>query len=178
MIILLALPLLLCHLTVFALALPLVITNLTAEWTTPQNTEAHCLQDQPGGTVLPLLPDCMRAIRLLPQSPYIGTFHIGGASNFFQLPESESYDSCTVRVILHEDFQMEVGSWEDIKQAALRLLIACRLPFAPGGEQRTGGWITSGAENGLVVELRRSKSRGGMGMGVEVQRSTTGVDVE
>lgn len=176
MLALLLLPLLvLCHLTVVALNLPPIITNLTADWTAAshgfQDSEARCLQDQPTGPPLPLLPDCIRAISLLPQSHYVGTFHIGGYPSIFQLPVSKEYGSCSAMVLLHEDRDQEIGSWDDIRGEARRLLLACRLPFEEEGEQRTGGWITSGVENGLVVELGRSR-------GVGVLRGMSGADVE
>ncbi|KAL9124222.1 MAG: hypothetical protein Q9175_008248 [Cornicularia normoerica] len=164
MLTLLILPLLLSrYMAVSALALPPMLTNLTTDWTLPNlnsNSEAHCAQDPPERPPLPLSPDCIRAIHLLPQSPYIGTFHIGGAPSLWRLPHSEGYDTCTVLVILNEDFDLEMGSWNDVRNAALNLLLFCRLPFEQGGQQRTGGWIAAGAENGLVIELRRSRLGG------------------
>ncbi len=168
------------HLTVFALTLPL---NLTADWTilsdvNALNSEAHCPPEPPTTPLLPLVQDCIRAIRLLPHSPYIGTFHIGGYPSIFQLPVSEDYESCTVTVLLHEDFDQELGSWGDIRIAAVQLLRACELPDGETGDQRTGGWITTGAENGLVIELRRSRGVSVNKTRVGPQRGSNGVDVE
>lgn len=178
----LSLLLLSCHLTVFALTLPLIITNLTADWTSPsagyQDSEAHCATQRPRTPPLPLSSDCIEAIRFLPNDDYIGTFHIGGDSSHWRLPDSRSFDSCTVSVTLHEDFELEMGSWLDVGNGATRLLLACRLPFERSGEQRTGGWIASGAENGLVVQLVRSRNVPMNGTGVRVQRDRTAVSVE
>lgn len=80
-------------------------------------------------------------------------------------------------VVLHEDVDLEMGSWVDIARVAFLLLLACRLPFEQGGEQKTGGWTTAGAENGLVVELRRSRDVGVNVTGAAAQRGTNGVDV-
>lgn len=82
-------------------------------------------------------------------------------------------------MLLNEDFDLEMGSWVDIRNAAVKVLLVCRLPFEEGGEQRTGGWITSGAENGLVVELgtRRVGFGGGNGTGAGVERGMNAVDV-
>lgn len=166
------------HLTVFALTLPLTTPNLTAE-STPSNvltnSEPHCASEAPTTSLLPLSPDCTRAIRSLPQSPYIGIFHLGGAATIWRLPDSRSYDTCTVFVTLNADFDSDLGSWVGIADAAFKLLLACRLPFEEGGEQRTGGWIAAGAENGLVVELRRSSFGEGDGTGVGMQ-GAVGVD--
>ena len=104
---------------------------------------------------------------MLPRSHYVGTFHIGGHPSLFRLPDSREYHSCTATVLLHEDFDQEMGSWDDIRNAALQLLRACELPLGETGDQRTGGWITTGAENGLVVELRRSR-------GVSVNKTRVG----
>lgn len=75
--------------------------------------------------------------------------------------------------MLSEDFDTEMGSWVDVGNAAVKLLLACRLPFEQGGEQRTGGWITAGVEDGLVVQLGRSRS-----VGVDGTEVTNAVDVE
>lgn len=166
-----------------ALALPPVTTNSTTDWIVPLNSVAHCREDQPSGRVLPLVQDCTSAIRLLPRNRHIGTFRIGDDTSVFNLPQSKSYDSCKVMVILHEDVDVERGSWLDIRDAATLLSLMCRMTFEEEeGEQRTGGWITTGAEDGLVVELRRSRNVGVNGTGgptgVGVQQSTNGVDVE
>lgn len=182
MLTLLILPLLLSyHLTVFALTLPSMRTNLTTEVGSlsngNRNSEAHCAQNRPTKP-LPLFGDCERAIRLLPLSTYIGTFHIGDDASFFNLPKSRSYGSCTVLVMLHEDFELELDSWAAIGNAAVVLLLACRLPFEEEGEQRVGGWITSGAENGIVVNLSRSRYGGVNGTVLGAQRVADGVDLE
>ena len=115
---------------------------------------------------------------MLSQSSYVGSFHIGGDASLFKLPESRSYGSCTVSVILHADFDLEMDSWLHIGHAAVQLLLACRLPFEEGGEQRTGGWITSGADNGIVVRLKRSLYGGVNGTGEGTWRGANGIDVE
>lgn len=168
------------HLPVFALTLP-SSTTVTTERTVPngdnnaiQDSEAHCTQDRPSKSILPLAPDCIVAVRMLPQSDYIGTFHIGGGPSLWRLPHLERYDSCTVSVRLHEDHDVELGSWDDVVNEAIILLLACRSAVEPTGEQRTGGWITAGAENGLVIELRKSRVRVANG----TVGGTTLVDVE
>ena len=81
-------------------------------------------------------------------------------------------------VMLHEDFELELDSWAAIGNAAVVLLLACRLPFEEEGEQRVGGWITSGAENGIVVNLSRSRYGGVNGTVLGAQRVADGVDLE
>ena len=169
-----------CHLTVFALTLPSLI-NVTTERIVPnddnnaiQNSEAHCTQDRPAESILPLSPDCIVAVRMLPRNDYIGTFHIGGLPNLWRLPHLERYGSCTVSVILDADHDVELGSWDDVFNAAIKVVLGCRSAFEPGGDQRTGGWITGGAENGIMVELRKSRVRGTNGTG----GGTSLVDVE
>ena len=149
-----------CHLTVFALTLPSLI-NVTTESTVLsddnngiQNAEAHCTQDRPIRSILPLLPDCIVALRMLPHNDYIGTFHMGGEASLWRLPHPEHHDSCTVSVNLHEDRDVEMGSWSDVLNAATKVVLNCRSAFEPTGEQRTGGWITAGAENGIVINVR------------------------
>ena len=81
-------------------------------------------------------------------------------------------------VTLNADFDLEMGSWVGVEDAALKLLLACRLPFEEGGDQRTGGWIAAGAENGLVVELKSSSFGEENGTGVGVQEGMNAVGVE
>ena len=169
-----------CHLASFALNVP-AGTSLTVEPTLSNvvpNAEAHCAQQGPSTSHLPLSPDCIKAVRLLPHSDYVGTFHIGGDTSLWRLPKSQSSESCKVIVTLHEDFDLEMGTWVDVCAAAIILLRACRLPFEPGGEQRTGGWITSGEENGLVIQLVRSGDVGGHETGEMTWRNSTAVSVE
>ena len=176
------LSLVLCHPAVFALTHP-VLTNTTVESTSPTsitflNAEAHCPPEDLDSTKLPLSPDCITAVRMLPNSDYIGTFHIGGRQSLWRLPYSTSYRSCTVSVILHEDVDRDLGSWVDVQRMAIQLLLHCRLPFDPEGWQRTGGWTTAGAENGLVVELKKWSNGAGNGRDVETEQGVTAIDVE
>ena len=167
---------------VSTLAFPPIITNLTADWASPnegiENSESHCATKRPTGPPLPLMPDCTRAIYLLPENDYIGIFHIGGGPSLWRLPRSRSYESCTVLLTLHEDFDEEKASWLGVKDAATLLSIACRLPFEQTGEQRTGGWVSAGAEKGLVVQLVGSRNIGVDGMGPGAQQGMNGVGVE
>lgn len=143
--------------TVFALTLP-ILTNLTAESTLTKfnlNAEAHCAKG-PATSHLPFSRDCVKAVRLLPQSIYIGTFRISSGESLWRLPVSKSYRSCKVLVTLNEDFDIELGSWFDVCVDAIQLLHTWQLPPEEAVEEKTGGWTTSGAENGLVVELIRS----------------------
>ena len=158
-----------CHLNVFSLTLPSLI-NVTTERTVPSddkngiwNAEAHCTQDRPTTSILPLSPDCIVAVRMLPHNDYIGTFHVGGEASLWRLPHVERYDSCTVSVNLHEDRDVEMGSWEDVLNAAVKVVLGCRSAFGPTGEQKTGGWITAGAENGIVINVLKSRVQGSNG---------------
>ena len=78
---------------------------------------------------------------------------------------------------LHEDFEAELGSWDDVGASAMELLLLCQLRSDPGGKQRTGGWIKSGAEHGLVVELLESGLGAGNETGVGMERGSNVVDV-
>lgn len=72
-----------------------------------------------------------------------------------------------MQVLLHEDFEAEIASWAGIGNAASWLMQQCRVEVEEGGEERTGGWIESGAENGIVVSLGRARGVGnGMGLGL------------
>ncbi len=166
-----------CHLAVFALTLPLS-TNVTTEPNPPNvptNAEAHCPPEQ---SHLPLSRDCMRAIRALPDTHYVGTFHYGSPENLWRLPVSRSYESCKVSVTLNEDVDREAGSWEDVQWAGIYLLLWCRKTLEPGGAQRTGGWIASGVEEGVVVRLikRGYLVENGTGAGMETGMDLVGVE--
>lgn len=158
-----------CHLTVFSLTLPSLI-NVTTERTVPsdddngiRNAEPHCTQDRPTTSILPLLPDCLVAVRMLPHNDYVGTFHVGGGASLWRLPHIARHDSCTILVNLHEDRDVELGSWEDVLTAAVEAAIQCRSGVEPTGERRTGGWITAGAENGIVINVLKSRVQGSNG---------------
>lgn len=70
---------------------------------------------------------------------------------------------------MNVNVDVEMDSWDDVRSAGMKLLLACRLPFEPDGSQRTGGWITSGAENGVVIELVRARYG-------DVNQTTTGLE--
>lgn len=168
------------HFAVFASTLPLQV-NLTTEPISPlSDTDAvpHCPPEGSTQRPLPLLPDCDRAVRGLPRSHYIGTFHIGRDESLWRLPQSSSFASCKVLVTLSADFDLEMGSWVDVRAAAIELLVSCRLPFEEGGEQRTGGWITVGAENGILVELVISSAGVRNGTGAGTEQGTNVVDID
>lgn len=168
-----------CHLSVFALTLPTLI-NITAEpilSNVETNAEAHCPQDESIRNKLPLSMDCFRAVHELPRNDYIGYFHIGGSQSLWRLPHSKTHQSCTVLVNLSEDIEVEMGSWRDVGIAAVELLLKCQLRTEPGNVQRTGGWIQSGFENRLWVEMLRSRSGAENGTGVGTSPGTRVVDV-
>lgn len=168
-----------CHILVLALTLP-TLTNVVDEpilSNVKTDAEAHCPQDQSIRNKLPLSTDCFRAIRELPLNDYIGYFHIGGSESLWRLPRSESYQSCTVLVNLNEDIEVEMGSWRDVGLAAMDLLLKCQLRSEPGNVQKTGGWIKSGFEDRLWVEVLRSRLGAENGTGVGMAGGTNMVDV-
>ena len=79
---------------------------------------------------------------------------------------------------LHADWDMEMGSWDDVRASGIKLLLWCRLPFEPGGPQRTGGWITSGVEDGIILELMKARDGSENGIELGTERETNVVDVE
>ena len=170
-----------CQLTVFALSLPTLL-NLTADsipLNATEDPEAHCAPlHEPTQHRLPIVSDCVRAIRALPSSHYIGHFHIGRDTSLWRLPVVETYGSCRALVNLHQDIDEEQGSWDDVRRSGARLLRACKTEYAPGSEQRTGGWITSGAENGIVLELVMSRTITVNGMGTGTGQDTSAVEVQ
>ena len=170
-----------CQLTVFALTIPTLL-NLTAEsmaLNATEDPEAHCTPvDESTQHRLPILPDCIRALRALPKSHYIGTFHMGGEASLWRLPIMQTFGSCKALVNLHEDVDQDMGSWDDVRRSGARLLLACRKQYEPGGMQRTGGWITSGAENGVVIELAKSQNMAVNGMGTGIRQDMSAVEVQ
>ena len=111
---------------------------------------------------------------MFPHNDYVGTFHIGGGASIWRLPQFEHYDTCTVSVSLNADRDVEMGTWDDVLNAAIKVVLGCRSVLKPTGEQRTGGWITAGAENGIVIEVLKSRVRGTNG----TVGGTSLVDVE
>ena len=170
-----------CQLTVLALTLPTLL-NLTAELiplNATEDPEAHCTPA--GGSALrrlPILADCTRAIRALPQSHYIGYFHIGGEPSLWRLPVIQTFGSCKALVNLHADVDQDMGSWGDVRSSGARLLIDCRKQYEVGVVQRTGGWITSGADNGIVIELALSRTLIENEMGTGIGQNTSAVEVQ
>ena len=169
-----------CQLTVFALTLPTLV-NLTAE-SMPLNAyeepEAHCAPaDESTQHRLPIMADCIRAVRALPKSDYVGTFHIGGDAAFWRLPVMQTSGGCKALVKLHDDVDQDMGSWDDVRRSAAKLLVACHKQYEPRGVQRTGGWITSGAENGVVIELAKSQTIALSEMGTGTGQDTSAIKV-
>ena len=169
------------QLTIFAMTLPTLL-NLTAELMpldATEDPEAHCTPaDESTRIRLPVMADCTRAIRALPQSHYIGHFHIGGESSLWRLPIIQTSGSCKALVSLHEDIDQDQGSWGDIRSSGARLLIDCRKHYEPWGVQRTGGWITSGANNGIVIELALSWTTTVNEMGIGTGQDTSVIEVQ
>lgn len=169
-----------CQLTISALTLPTLL-NLTADsmpLNVTEDSEAHCAPgDESTQHRLPLMSDCIRAIRALPQSPYIGTFHIGGDASFWRLPVMQTFGSCKALVVLNQDIDQDMGSWDDVRRSGARLLIACRKQYESSAD-RTGGWITSGAENGVVIELATSQIRAVNGMWTGRGQITSAVEAQ
>ena len=170
-----------CQLTVFALTLPTLL-NLTAESTSlkaTQDLEPYCTRaDESTEHHLPLLSDCLRAVRALPETEYVGTFHMGGDYSLWRLPVTDTFGSCKAFVNLHEDIDQDMGSWNDVRRSGARLLMACRKQYSRGGVLRTGGWITSGAENGVVIELAMSRTITVNGTGTGFGQDTGTVEVQ
>lgn len=169
-----------CHLTVIALTLP-ILTNVTAGPEASNvnlNTDPHCPPEGPSQRHLPLSRDCLDAVRLLPQNDYIGHFHIGGDESLWRLPVSASYGTCKAQVTLDADVDLEMGSWDDVRAAGIKLVLWCRTAFGPQGQQKTGGWISVGAENKVMVELIELRFSDGNGTGDGIEGGTNVVDVE
>lgn len=170
-----------CQLTVFALTLPTLL-NLTAESTplkATEDPEAHCTPaDESTQHYLPIVSDCIRAVRALPETDYVGTFHMGGDYSLWRLPVTQVFGSCKALVSLHVDVDQDLGSWDDVRRSGARLLIECQKQYGRGGVLRTGGWITSGAENGIVIELAMSRIITVNGTGTEFGQDTTAVEVQ
>lgn len=146
----------------FTLSLP---TNLTTESILPNlniNSEPHCHKEGPTRRRLPLVRDCIIAIHALSHSNRVGVFHIGGDRNLWRLPSGRSHDTCQIRVTLNPDFEFDVGSWVGVRAVAWKVLHVCRLPFERS-QQKTGGWITFGMDNGVLVELVARQYGGGDG---------------
>ena len=169
------------QLTIFTLSLPTIL-NLTADsmlLNATEDPEAHCTPaDESTQHRLPIVSDCIRAVRALPSSDYVGYFHLGGDASLWRLPVVPTYGSCKALVNLHQDIDQELGSWDDIRRSAASLLITCRKEYAPGGVQRTGGWITAGAENGIVIELAMPQTITVNGMGTGTGQETSAVEVQ
>ena len=167
---------------IFALALP-VLTNITAESRPPgteallTNAEVHCPPEGSRPSGFPFSEDCFNAIRALPGNDYIGIFHTGGDESLWRLPLRSTYQSCIASVRLHEDVDSELGSWADVQRAAIQLLISCAFPPVVGSPRRTGGWTTTGADNEIVIELRKSRHGATNGTEMETEQGMTAINV-
>ena len=169
-----------CQLTISALALPTLL-NLTAgsmPLNATEEPEAHCAPgDESTQHLLPLISDCVRAVHALPQSHYVGTFHIGGDASFWRLPVMRTFGSCKALVVLQQDIDQDMGSWDDVRRSGARLLLACRKQYESSAD-RTGGWITSGAENGVVIELATPQIKAVNGIWTGSGQDTSAVEAQ
>ena len=147
-----------CHFIAFALALPTLV-NLTAESThldEPHEAEPKCFHHGRIQPRMPYLIDCNHALLAFPVSDYIGQWHQGADSSPWKLPSSSTHGSCRISVNLIQEFDLDWGSWDDVRASAATLMVACKWPRDPTFDgQRTGGWITSGYENKLRIDIAR-----------------------
>ena len=167
------------HFSICAFTLS-VSTNHTTESMLPNlkiRSEPHCHKEGPTRRRLPLVRDCIVAIHALSHNDRVGIFHIGGARNLWRLPSGRSHGSCQIRVTLDPDCDFEMGSWVGVRSVAWKVLHACRLPF-DRSQQKTGGWITFGTDNGILVELVATHYGTGndteVGMGSDVEQVDVG----
>ncbi len=102
----------------------------------------------------PTFRTCAIALRSLPSTQDMATFHASGPADEFLLPVSKTYGTCTVQVELGGGHPEETSSWVQIGMAATQLSMACvdtnDVPRCMGGR------TTAGAGNWIVITVRES----------------------
>lgn len=106
----------------------------------------------------PLYRDCDRAVDFLSSSRLPGNFHSGSPMDMWQLPVTETVDTCELRLQLAPLSLPEPGSWKEIKGAARRLNEDCRNKAALGDV--TGGAVTAGVHDRIQISMVRKASGG------------------
>ncbi len=98
----------------------------------------------------PTWSECYRAIRTLPHSHDIGTFHTYGLNNGYRLPMTERFGRCRAQVELAEKANA-VASWVMVTSALDQLSILCRKQTSEG--ERTSGWMLVKPDDKIKVLL-------------------------
>ena len=111
----------------------------------------------------PTYQDCSVALRLLPDSPKVGSFHTGGIADDFRLPLYETVNTCEIEVRLVDAYKGGVvGTWREIKNAAGGVAETC---YNGHGLEFTGGDVLVGGR--ILISLVRALSTIVSGIGNE-----------
>lgn len=110
--------------------------------------------------------DCHRAILFMPQNDTLSTFHIGGKSDDFELPQYGIEGGCKVNIDINKFHLLDVGRWSEIRYAASALNLACRdMNTKPW---RSGGWLMTGENGRIKISLTEIWGGDMMGNGTDV----------
>lgn len=118
--------------------------------TSISNDNLHCIDLINPFSHRPKYPDCVLAIRQLPQYPASGAFHNHGIDDPFKLPVEKTLDSCTIRIELYAGSSTESASWSGVTARANALNRSCLRTFFPIYK---GGWATFGKHDRIVISL-------------------------
>ncbi|KAL2038803.1 hypothetical protein N7G274_008561 [Stereocaulon virgatum] len=95
--------------------------------------------------------DCHRAVLIMPQNDTLGTFHVGGKSDDFELPQYGIDGGCKVEIDISKFHLWDEGSWSEIRYATSALNLACRdMSTKPW---RSGGWLMTGKYGRIKISL-------------------------
>ncbi|KAL8794669.1 MAG: hypothetical protein Q9195_002744 [Heterodermia aff. obscurata] len=108
-------------------------------------------------TAFPHAQNCAAALRALPSSPNIASFHTGGPGDGYQLPTFERYKDCEALIELRGGAVR--SSWLEIGLAALEVNAACLTT-----EAGTAGAVTfTGVGDRIKITLRGTVRNGAVG---------------
>lgn len=141
--------------------------NITS--TTPAtvvgNPQPECIQPTLWHDLRPPYLDCHRAILFMPQNDTLSTFHIGGKSDDFELPQYGIEGGCKVNIDINKFHLLDVGRWSEIRYAASALNLACRdMNTKPW---RSGGWLMTGENGRIKISLTEIWGGDMMGNGTD-----------
>ena len=112
----------------------------------------------------PLIKDCVDAVARLPSLPQEAYFHDDVTMyDDYQLPVWRANGTCEVYIDLASSLHHELSSWKAVNEATRELINLCIGNTRLEERRHTGGWMTVGPYQGIIVSITNSFHNGGVG---------------
>ncbi|KAL2046997.1 hypothetical protein N7G274_001015 [Stereocaulon virgatum] len=148
-----------------AFMLPNAKTNIINDKTsiTIENSVHECTQWRLARE-RPLVEDCVGAVAKLPSLPQEAYFHDDVTVwDDYQLPVWRTNGTCEIYVHLASSVYHELSSWKAVNEATRELINLCIGNIRLEERRHTGGWMTVGHYQGIIVSIINPLDNGGVG---------------